>query len=314
MKNAALLLKQFFLPYGSPNRLGLFRLCFGLYLLWHLLPLMPSVPLIFSVEGFNLPLLEQDQPGLDAIDSFFAIISSPVSVTKAYVFFFTIIASLIFFTLGIWSRIASLIFSFFFIYYYFIFFHFTQCAFDKINLIIMSILVFSPCDDAWSLKAWLNKRRGIKPPQSVPLWTQQLICLEISIMYFGTAVFKIFSGAWNGGEVIYTALMGDWTTPISFWLAQQNLQMGWYDILMISVIFFEITAWFMLYNQRWQKLWMWGGLLFHLSNALLLNVWEFMSFPITYILFLKSVNSTNSFKEGASLHPDFQEGYPAQPK
>ena len=107
-------------------------------------------------------------------------------------------------------------------------------------------------------------------------------------MYFGTAVYKILSGAWNGGEVIQTALMGDWTTPLSFWLASQGLQLGWYDLMVIGVIFFELTASFMLFNKEWQKTWMWAGFIFHLINSLLLNVWEFMNFPIAYMLFLNS--------------------------
>jgi uncharacterized membrane protein YphA (DoxX/SURF4 family) len=244
------------------------------------------------VEGFYLPLLESGQPGLSPIDSFFAFVTSPASLSTAYVLFLIFMGSIILFTIGIWTKLSALAFSILFIYYYFLFFHFTQCSFDKINLITMLILVFSPADEAWSIKSWLRRRSGVVGPAVVPLWTARLISLEIAIMYFGTSFYKILSGAWNGGEVIYTALMGDWTTSLSFWLARQNLQMGWYDLLVMAVIFFEVTAWFMLYNQRWQKVWMLGGLTFHLSNALLLNVWEFMSFPLSYLLFLNSKNKS----------------------
>lgn len=282
---------DFLLPYGSPNNLGLFRLLFGIYLLWHFVPLFPHIRNYFSVEGFYLPFLEAPTEGINSINDLIGLFTSPASVTSAYVYFILTTISLLLFTVGYLARPAIFIFSLFWAYYYFLYMHFTNCSFDKVIMIFALILPFSPCDEAWSLKAWFRTRRGLPSPVSVPLWTQQLICLEICIMYFGTAAFKIFAGAWNGGEVIQTALMGDWTTPISFWLVRQNLPMGFYDILMISVIFFEFTAWFLLYDPRYQKLWMWGGLFFHLSNAILLNVWEFMFFPLTYILFLKEKGS-----------------------
>jgi hypothetical protein len=287
MKGAFRSIKNFFLPYGSPDRLGLFRLLFGIYLIWLMSGFIPAIPLAFSVEGFNLPLIESSSSGTDKLNEFFARISTPVSVTKAYIFYSVLMACLLLFTVGIWVRAAIFGIIGFLIYYYLIFFHFTECSFDKVNLIILAILFFSPCDEAWSIKSWARTKKGLAGPKSVPLWTQQLICLEISIMYLGTAIYKIFSGAWNGGEVIYYALMGDWSTQLSFWLAGQGLAMGWYDLLVLLVILFEFTAWFMLYNRQWQRLWMVGGFIFHLSNALLLNVWEFMNFPLVYILFLR---------------------------
>ncbi len=281
-------LRNFFLPEGDPANLGLFRFCFGIYLIWHLGPLWQVVPTAFSQDGFYLPLFEPGQPGLTGLESWIATISQPVSASTAYLIFTTLMVALLAFTIGIWTKLACLIFCTIFIYYYFIFFHFTQCSFDKINLMIMGILFFSPCDEAWSLKCWRKLRAGGARTITAPLWTARLITLEIAIMYFGTAVYKILSNAWNGGEVIQTALMGDWTTPLSFWLAGLGLQLGWYDLLVIAVISFELTASFMLYNKEWQKTWMWAGFTFHLCNALLLNVWEFMNFPMTYFLFLNS--------------------------
>jgi len=205
------------------------------------------------------------------------------------------LGALVLFTLGIWARFAALLFCMTFIYHYFIFFYFSEASYDKVNLIIMAILVFSPCDEAFSVKSWLRRRRGIPAKASYPLWTQQLICLEIAAVYFGAGVYKILSGAWNGGEVIYTALMADWSSPLSFWLARQGLQMGWYDIMLLMVIFFELTAWFMLFNKKYQKLWMIGGIIFHLSNALLLNIWAFLNFPLTYGLFLRGKVDGNDY-------------------
>lgn len=279
-------LKDFFLPEGSPHNLGIFRILFGIYLLLHLSRMVPFIPDFLSVEGSFLPLFDTWTRPLDPMESFFAQITNPASVGAAYGIFFTMLGALVLFTVGIWARFAALLFCLTFIYHYFIFFYFTEASYDKVNLIIMAILVFSPCDEAWSIKSWIRNRRGLKAKESYPLWTQRLICLEIASVYLGAALYKTLSGAWNGGEVIYTALMADWTSPLSFWLARQGLQMGWYDILLLMVIFFEFTAWFMLFDRRYQKLWMIGGIIFHLSNAALLNIWAFLNFPLTYGLFL----------------------------
>lgn len=287
LSNVSSNIKEFFFPFGSPKNLGIFRLLFGIYLLWHIVPLFHYVPLYFSVEGFYLPLLETPINGIKSISDIFAFITAPVSVTVAYIYFAITCLCLFLFTIGLWARVAIFIFSLFWAYYYFLYMHFTNCSFDKIIMIFSLILTLSPCDEEFSLKSYFRKKSGGSAPINVPLWTQRLITLEISLMYLGTSIFKLLSGAWNGGEVIYTALMGDWTTPASFWLARQGLPLGFYDLLMISVIFFEITAWFLLYDQKYQKLWMLGGTLFHLSNAILLNVWEFMFFPLTYILFFQ---------------------------
>lgn len=287
MNRALKSLAQFFLPTGSPNRLGLFRILFGLYLCWRWFSIFPNIKLFFSLEGIYLPLYEYPQNGINSLVDFFGWITAPVSVAKAYLYYYITATSIVLFTVGLFTRLATIVFTLFWFYYYLLYLHTPNCTFDRVIFIFFVILIFSPADKAYSISAWLKKRKGISPPQSVPLWTQRLITLEVAWMYFGAGLFKALSATWSGGEVIHTALMGDWSTSLSFYLAGLNIPMGIYDLLVLAVIFFELTAPFMLYDPRYHKLYAIGGTLFHLSNAILLNVWEFMFFPLTYMLFVK---------------------------
>jgi len=285
MKSALKALHDFFLPEGSPKRLGIFRILFGLYLCWRWFSIFPHVRLFFSVEGIYLPLYDYPTGSIQSLQDLFGWLSTPASLSQAYLYYLITALALVLFTVGYFARFAIAVFAIFWFYYYLIYYHTPNCTFDRIIFIFSIILIFSPCDKAYSISTWIKKLKGISVPKSVPLWTQRLLTFQIAWMYFGSGLYKALSANWNGGEIIQTALMGDWSTPFSFYIAQQNIPLGAYDILVLMVIMFELTAGFLLFDPRYQKIYFVAGTIFHISNAMLLNVWEFIFFPISYILF-----------------------------
>ena len=105
-------------------------------------------------------------------------------------------------------------------------------------------------------------------------------------MYLGTGIFKIYLPEWNGGELIFTSLAGDWATPLAFWIIRHDITWGWYDLASMATKVLEVYAAVLLFSPRWQKPLFVAGFFFHLSIALLLSIWQFMLMPLTYVLFV----------------------------
>lgn len=272
---------------GPPHGLALFRVLFGCYWFimwgsWHV-----RVERFFSSNGFSFPRFETPNDGNESVQAFFAWLGQPLPLPGAWLIYSLMGVAILFFTFGFLTRIALLIFLATFTYYWALYLHMLNSSFHRLLYVILLILLFSPCDRVWSISRWLEQRKAPKEDSSrVPLWTQRLICVQIMFMYLGTGIFKILSPAWNDGENVASSLMGDWATPMGFWILQRDFSWGVYDLTTLAVILFEIYAVTYLFHPRYQK-WIFAiGFLFHLGNALTLHVWQFMIMPLAYILFV----------------------------
>lgn len=78
---------------------------------------------------------------------------------------------------------------------------------DTLMRLIAFLLIFSPAGDALSLDRRLG--RGVDRadgPVLRPPWAQRLIQLQVAILYFATAWWKIGSDAWRDGIAVYYVL------------------------------------------------------------------------------------------------------------
>ena len=81
-------------------------------------------------------------------------------------------------------------------------------------MLVLMILVFSPCEDALSLKRWLRRRPLQAPPPREylgswkPLTAQRLIQMQLSITYFYAALHKM-NGSYLSGGVLSNLLAED---------------------------------------------------------------------------------------------------------
>lgn len=276
--------EDFWHPSGPPQALGLFRLLLGLYWFARLLPLLPHVTLFFSGEGMYFPFVDVPENGAESFADLLGMLTPPMPPAAAWGLFLVMLASLVLWTVGWWTKAALGVFIASFVYHYLLYFHMQNTAYDRTLFVILLILIPSPCDRALSLDA--RYRREDATPE-VPLWTQRLICVQIALVYLGTGLFKISSTTWANGTVLYKAMQGNWATPASFWLIRQDLSLGWYDLAALLTKLFEIYAAVFIFLPRWRPWVFAGGLAFHLSIAVLLGIWQFLFIPLTYVLFVE---------------------------
>lgn len=271
---------------GPPHALALFRILMAIYWLVHWVPMAPHVRVQFSEEGMHFPMLIPPAEGYDAIGRFYAWLTQPVSTHLALVIYLVLLLSVVLILVGLFTRIALVVYVLLYSYYWMLHLHMLNSSFGRMTFIIMFFLIFSPCARAFSIDAIFARRRGAPEPEVFPLWTQRAICVQVFFIYVGTAIYKMHAESWNTGEVVFTALVGDWATPAGFWLTRFDWSWGVYDLVSLGTILFEMWAGLLLFSARWQKVIFVLGTLFHLQIAITLSIWHFLFMPLTYVLFV----------------------------
>jgi hypothetical protein len=246
------------------------------------------VDLFFTTGGFLFPRFEVPSDGIKTIADLLGWFGQPLPRTTSWTLFLSTGLTIVLITIGLLTRPALLLLLLFFTYYWTLYLHMFNTSFHRLLYVITFILLFSPCAQVWSVGSYLKgKNRDPESKSNVSLWTQRLICIQVIFVYFGTGVFKIMSPAWNNGENVATSLMGDWASPVGFWILQQDFSWGVYDLASLLVILFEIYAVVFIFDPRRQKVVFIIGVAFHGSIAITLNIWQFMIIPLTYILFVE---------------------------
>lgn len=286
VRTAALHWDRFWFSEGPTHGLAAFRILFGAYCLLRWLSLLPHVPLFFSGQGLYFPFFEAPAHGFNSLGDLLGWISSPVSIEVAWVLYSATLLLLVLAILGLWTKTVLTLYLASFLYHYLLYFHMQNTSYDRLAVIFLALLLLSPCARVWSLDSRRARRRGAKVGESAVLWTQKLICMQVAIMYLGTGLFKISFPVWSSGEVLHSAMMSDWGTWLSFWILGLGLSMGWFDLGVLLTKVFEISAGPLLFHPRLKWLVFAAGFVFHLSIALLLNLWQFMLMPLTYVLFV----------------------------
>lgn len=275
----------FWFPSGPPHALAVVRIALGLCSIIFWLRFLFDVELLFSGDGLYAPRAPLPEEGVQSLKDFLGLFLGNPSDLQAWVCYLLMLVTLLGFTAGLWFRLSTSLYMALFVYHYFIFGYANYGSYDKTLLILTLLLWISPCSQVWSLDASMSELVGQDPPETVSLWTQRLICVQLSIWYFGTGVYKLLSDAWSGGEVLYHSLIGVWGTPVAFWIAGLGFPMWFWDIVVMGVIWFEILAGFLLFSRRFQVPVMVFAALFHFMNGVLFNIWQFLFFPIIYILY-----------------------------
>lgn len=277
----------FWFRSGPPTALGLFRILFGVYWLVPWLLWLPHVELYFSGEGMYFPLYPAPTAGVHDVSGLIGWITSPASPTFAWSVYLATFVPLLMIIAGYRTRLALALFFASCLYHYYLQIHMFGTSFHRLLILLNAVLILSPCGEALSLDAWRRRRLGKARVGEVPLWTQQVICVQIAILYFATGVHKIVTPAWNNGDNLAGALIGEYATPVGFWVARLPLAtLGLYDLLTLGVILMELVIGFALFHPRWQKHFFLIGALFHLSNAVLLDIPQFTIVVMSYVLFL----------------------------
>lgn len=274
---------------APPHATAIFRIIFGSYLLFYFGIRLPHVSMLFSREGLVIPydptplLSELRGAGLSASLNF---ILTPPSVATAYIIFSILLVSLLFFTIGAWTRTCATIAFLLFVYYTFLSFHHYSTSYNRLFLFITFLFTFSDAaGKTFSFDIW-RKHGSWSAWEAGSILLQRLIAVQLTATYVGVGWQKIILSGWQGGEILFYSFQGMWATPIAWWFVRQEFPMLLYDAMTFLVKAFEVALPIGLWVKK-MRLWFFlGGLLFHAGVALFLAaIWWFFAMPAAYFLF-----------------------------
>lgn len=147
----------------------------------------------------------------------------------------------------------------------------TNCGPDTLLLIMLFYLMLSPCGAAYSLDSRrAARRRGVSAEPLIVPWAQRLIQLQLSLIYFDTAVLKCHGGTWLGGTAIHFVVTNSEVGRSQFvWLTQYPLLI---NVLTYAALFIEFALPFLLWfrpTRAWVAL---AGLALHIGVLFTVNV------------------------------------------
>ena len=265
-------INQFLFEEISPLPLSCFRIAFGLYLLVYFLRFLPNIELMFSNLGVYSPVFIPD------------IAPSPA---LAYLIYFCTIVFIICFALGYKTKLSTPLVLISFLWHYFLNFVVRNCSYDRLIIIFLIFICLGACQLNKGLSIENRGKNNIND-QKISAWLTRLLCVHISIFYFGTGFYKSFAQHWQTGDILKMTFASNWGTPASFGLLALNLPDWFYDLSVKALIGFELIIgfglWIKFYNI--QRIFFILGFLFHLSVWIFLGIPEFMLCTITYFLFM----------------------------
>jgi hypothetical protein len=165
---------------------------------------------------------------------------------------------------------------------------------DGVIIILLWVLAFSYCGDAWSLD-----RRGANhasPPRprggysGEYTWPIRMVWVLMSLVYFGAGFTKLHASglAWVTSDnmaMTFLAHQVNNSNPLLDW-GQHLARLGWFSKGLAGfTLILELGFPLALFNRSARKLWVPGMFLAHVGIALLMGV-IFSQFMYTYIFWV----------------------------
>jgi hypothetical protein len=255
----------------DPTLLGLIRVLVGLMLLythgvWGL-----ALDEFFGRDPWLSASLVKSIQGEDPIYSFWWLVS-PRFVWVAQGLSMLALAM---FTVGLWTRITSVLSLVVLISYAH---RVPEATFglDQMNQLLTFYLTIGPSGRAVSVDAWLARRRGDSSwsgPSVGANVAQRLIQIQWCIIYFFAGIGKLQGTAWWNGEGAWRALANlEYQSFDMTWLA-------WYPKLLNlathMTVWWEISFCVLIWKPRVRPLVLTVGLGMHLGIGAFLGMWTF---------------------------------------
>jgi hypothetical protein len=162
----------------------------------------------------------------------------------------------------------------------------TNAGPDTLILAMVFYLMLSPCGAAYSLDARrAGRRRGtLADPLIVP-WAQRLIQLQLSLIYFNTAVLKCNGSTWLTGTALHFVVTNTEVGRSQFmWLIHYPLLL---NVMTYAALFVEFALPFLLWfrpTRVWVAL---AGVALHIGVLFTVNVPIFGEvMTASYLVFL----------------------------
>lgn len=260
-----------------PHALALTRIAFGSFLLLYWGLKAHQVPMLFSDRGLILPLFPAHSFGP------LAPLFPPV-LSVACVLFAIFYVCLILFTIGLRMRLAGLAAFLLYVYYWLLSLHLFNTSFDRLFLFTLLVLTLSGADRTLSVRAW-REGGDARSFTGVSILPQRLLMLQITFVYLGVALQKLWLPDWQSGEILSYSMVGVWGSALGNWIVARNWPMAVFDVSVFLIKAFETAMPIGLWVPRVQRWFMAGGILFHTGIALLLDIWWFLVLIPAYVLF-----------------------------
>ncbi len=265
---------RFWFAPTSARPLGLFRILFGLIALANLALFAPDLDTWLSDRGRSAgsESLEIAGPfwGGDGHRPMrWSILQHYQNPTSVRVVYGATIAAAVLLTLGWHTRISSAAF-----YVLMLMIHHrnmqTISGADALLMILAFTLMLGPCGAAYSLDSRRKARAigGAYEPLIAP-WPQRLIAIQISLVYFMTALLKAQGKSWADGTAIYWILNNGearrFTLGLTPYIKVVNL-------MTFGTVVLEFALPLLLWVRAARPWMMAAGLLLHAGILLLINI------------------------------------------
>lgn len=258
----------------------LFRIAFGLVALLNISQIWPIRHALFSENGMIGP--DVARMGHQYAQSIFWYFNSTSSVDVALII---AVVACVFVVLGLFTRFAILV-AFLWHVSSFTRMDLASSGWDALLNIYSAMLLVSPIGKVWSLDAL---RRGERFNQNLrsPVYGLRLIQIQVTIMYWQTAWFKIIDLDWQRGYGVAYFFMSSYSFFHGSWI----YQLKWLSpVLTYLTLSLETLLPFFLWSKRLRSAGMLLGFVFHFIIGIS-DVYLFSFAALTaYIAFLDDEN------------------------
>ena len=275
--------ESFFFTPQSPLPIAVFRILYGICVSATLLLLYPDWLEWFGVHAWvSEETMKIVEPGA-RINLFTIFPQNDHWVTG---FFWFSLAFAILLTVGLWTRISSVV-------VFLCLVSINQRALlithggDKFLRAAGFFLMFAPAGAALSLDRVMRVRRkleGLAVEPRAP-WAQRMIQFELALLYFTSSLWKLKGHAWLDGTALYYVIhMHDIARfPLPSWIQNAEiLKLGAWLTLAL-----EFSLGILIWFRRFRYHLLFLGLLFHLSLEYAINIPMFQWDVLTaYVLFV----------------------------
>jgi hypothetical protein len=154
---------------------------------------------------------------------------------------------------------------------------------DQIRYITLFYLMLTPCGAAWSVDAWLRRRRGLLTgPALIHPWALRLLFIQLVLIYWCNGLYKAAGADWQSGESLYYVL-GDLTLvrwsyaqmPAPYWLTR---------LLTWGVLAWELTFPLLVLWRPTRIAALLFGVAFHLGIGLTMELGGFVPYVLCLYL------------------------------
>lgn len=263
----------FWFARADPTLLGVLRILTGLMLVYTHAVWGLVLPEFFGRDGWLSPRLVGMLQEGGYTYSFWWLIGED-GLWPAYAASMIVLAL---FTVGLWTRVTSVLALFVTISYAY---RVPAATFglDQINAMLTLYLAIGPSGAALSIDRWRAVRRGLAPadrpePSAAANLALRLTSVHMCVIYFFAGMSKLQGEAWWNGEAMWRAFANyEYQSMDMTWMA-------WHPRLLelathVSVLW-ELTFWALVWRPRIKPLVLAGAVILHVGIGACLGMWTF---------------------------------------